>query len=63
MIGRYFRQATVVLLMAVSVSIVLSMLWRVPYIFTLVGFAALALIGHDDIPGGWSNPDGSQAFP
>lgn len=45
-----------------------SALWRVPYIFTFLGVAALVLVGHlvtidDDIPGGWSNPDGSQPFP
>ena len=50
------------------VAIGLSALWRVPYIFTFVGVAALVLAGHvatvdDDMPGGWSNPDGSRPFP
>ena len=46
----------------------LSALWHVSYIFTFLGVAALVLVGHvvtidDDLPGGWSNPDGSQPFP
>ena len=49
-------------------AIILSLLWHVPYLYTLIGFAAWAFIGHivtadDDAPGGWSNPDGSVPFP
>jgi hypothetical protein len=38
------------------------------HIFTFVGAAALVLIGHlvtidDDLPGGWSNPDGADPCP
>ncbi len=41
---------------------------HVPYVYTLIGFSAWALLGHlvtadDDAPGGWSNPDGSHPFP
>lgn len=55
-------------LIAITVAVALSMLWRVPYIFTFVGVATLVLVGHlvtidDDLPGGWSNPDGSHPFP
>jgi hypothetical protein len=50
------------------VAVALSSLWNVPYIYTLIGFAAWAFIGHvvtadDDVPGGWSNPDGTLPFP
>ena len=46
----------------------LSYLAHIPYIFTALGFSAWALIGHivtadDDLPGGWSNPDGELTFP
>lgn len=57
------------LLLGTSIAaIALSVLWRVPYILTFLGVAALVLVGHvvtidDDMPGGWSNPDGSQPFP
>lgn len=52
----------------IGAALALSALWDVPYIYTLIGFAAWAFIGHvvtadDDVEGGWSNPDGSQPFP
>ena len=52
----------------VSCAVVLSLVWHVPYIFTLIGLSAWAFFGHlvtadDDAKGGWSNPDGSVPFP
>ena len=49
-------------------AILLSWLWRVPYLYTLIGAAAWAFVGHvvtldDDVPGGWSNPGGTVPFP
>ena len=46
----------------------LSLIWHVPYLYTLIGAAAWAFVGHivtadDDAPGGWSNPDGAVPFP
>lgn len=57
-----------VMVFAVGVAIALSKLWGVAYIFTAIGFSALVLLGHlvtidDDLPGGWSNPDGTVPFP
>jgi hypothetical protein len=54
--------------MVCSTAIVLSFIWRVPYLYTVLGFAVWAFVGHivtidDDLPGGWSNPDGSIPFP
>jgi hypothetical protein len=51
-----------------SIAIILSLIWAVPYLYTAIGFAVWALAGHlitidDDLPGGWSNPDGSVPFP
>lgn len=48
----------------IAIAVVLSLIWHVPYIFTLIGFSAWAFFGHlitadDDARGGWSNPDGS----
>ena len=51
-----------------AVAVVLSISLGVPYIFTFVGASVLFLGGHlvtidDDLPGGWSSPDGSEPFP
>jgi hypothetical protein len=51
-----------------GVAVALSLLLHVPYIFTALALSAWALFGHivtadDDLPGGWSNPDGAHAFP
>jgi hypothetical protein len=66
--GNLIKRIAILLLASTLAAIGLSALWRVPYIFTFVGVAALVLAGHvatidDDMPGGWSNPDGSQPFP
>jgi hypothetical protein len=66
--GHLIKPIAFLLLGSAVAAIGLSTLWRVPYIFTFVGVAALVLAGHvatidDDLPGGWSNPDGSQPFP
>jgi hypothetical protein len=51
-----------------SIAAILSVIWKVPYSYTAIGFAVWAFVGHliaidDDLPGGWSNPDGSALFP
>lgn len=56
------------LAMVYSTAILLSLIWNVPYLYTVIGFAAWAFVGHvvtveDDLRGGWSNPDGSIRFP
>ena len=66
--GNLIRRIAILLLTSTIAAIGLSALRGVPYIFTFVGVAALVLAGHiatidDDMPGGWSNPDGSQPFP
>jgi len=53
---------------AITTALLLARIWHVLYIFTLIGFATWAFIGHlvtadDDAPGGWSNPDGAEPFP
>ena len=45
----------------------LSVFGSVPYIYSIIGISALAVIGHlvtidDDFMGGWSNPDNSVQF-
>jgi hypothetical protein len=62
------KHVAVLLATIVVVAIVLSAIWHVPYIFTVIGYFALAFFGHlitadDDTPGGWSNPDGTLPFP
>lgn len=61
---RYAVLSAIVVITALS----LSAVWGVPYVYTLIGFSAWALLGHlltvdDDMAGGWSNPDGSLPFP
>ena len=56
------------LFIVAAVAIVLSAIWHVPYIYTVIGFSAWAFFGHlvtadDDLPGGWSNPFGELPFP
>lgn len=43
----------------------LSSVFAVPYVITLLGLSAWAVLGHlitldDDMPGEWSNPEGSR---
>ncbi|MBE1162994.1 hypothetical protein [Dyella acidiphila] len=62
------RRYIVLLAVVASTAVVLSLMFAVPYIFTLTGFAGWALLGHvvtadDDAAGGWSNPDGKLPFP
>ncbi|TZF83510.1 hypothetical protein [Cognatilysobacter lacus] len=44
-----------------------SLLWRIPYIFTVIGLIVIGLVGFlvtldDDLPGGWSpHPGGRRA--
>ena len=64
---RWRRIAWLVAVLAI-VAILLSLLWGVPYIYTLIGAATWTVAGQlitadDDLPGGWSNPDGAQPFP
>ena len=61
------KRLGVFILIIVAVAMALSLLWKVPYIFTLIGLSAWTLFGHiitadDDRAGGWSNPDGKKPF-
>lgn len=63
-----FKRYGIILAMFCSTAVILSLIWAVPYLYTAIGFAVWALGGHlitldDDLPGGWSNPDGSAPFP
>ena len=45
----------------------LSLAFDVPYLYTIIGLAIWAFVGHlvtldDDARGGWSNQDGSRRF-
>lgn len=62
------RRYMVLSVVVVSTAILLSLTLAVPYIFTVTGFAGWAFLGHvvtadDDVPGGWSNPQGELPFP
>src|SRR5262245_5977116 len=48
-----------------TIVLALSLLARVPYIWSICGLSAWAAFGHlitidDEAPGGWSNPEESQ---
>ena len=50
------------------ITLTLSVIWNVPYIFSFIGFSALVFTGHlvtidDEFPRGWSNPEGDVPFP
>jgi hypothetical protein len=62
------KRVAKLLAIVIATAVLLSLVWGVPYIFTIIGFSAWAFVGHlitadDDAPGGWSNPDGSLPFP
>ena len=61
------RVFTLVVTTAV-LAIAASLLFELPYIFTFLAVAGIVVIGHvvtidDDMPGGWSNPDGAVPCP
>lgn len=61
------RAPALVALVMIATAVALSLLWQIPYIFSVIGFATWAFVGHlvtadDDLPGGWSNPDGRLPF-
>ena len=52
----------------IVVAILASLLWSVPYVFTVLGVTGWLFIGRlitidDEFPGGWSNPDGLHPVP
>lgn len=62
------KRYALLLVVVIGATLLLSLVWHVPYIYSLIGFSAWAFAGHlatadDDAPGGWSNPDGSLSFP
>ena len=65
---RQLKRYIILSTLVCSTAVILSLTWEVPYLYTLIGFAILAFAGHlitidDDLPNGWSNPDGSIPFP
>jgi hypothetical protein len=66
-VRNYLTSITVILTATTVIAIGLSQLWRVPYVDTFLGAAMLVVVGHvvtidDDLPGGFSNPDGTVPF-
>lgn len=62
------RRIVIFAALALASSIALSLLFGVPYVYTISGFAGWLFLGHlitldDDFPGGWSNPEGAHLFP
>ncbi len=62
------KRYTIVLAIFCLTTVILSLIWKVPYFYTAIGFAASIFVGHlitidDDLSGGWSNSDGSIPFP
>jgi hypothetical protein len=58
----------IMLTMVCATAVLLSLVGKVPYLYTVTGFAVWTFVGHlitidDDAPDGWSNPDGSIPFP
>jgi hypothetical protein len=66
--SKRFRRGLLVVVIAGALAIGLSLLWAIPYVLALIALSAWAFFGHlitadDDVPGGWSNPDGSLRVP
>jgi hypothetical protein len=64
LVGRLAIVASIVSVVA----LLLSAIFAVPYVYTALGFAALIFCGHlvvidEDMPGGWSKPDGIYPVP
>lgn len=65
--NKTIKAVGVVFLVVLVVAIVLSLAFDLPYLYTVIGFAVWAFVGHlvtidDDAEGGWSNPEGSRQF-
>ena len=59
------RQLLITILVVVLIAVAMSHWFQVPYAITVLGILAWTAFGHlitldDDIPGKWSNPEGSQ---
>jgi hypothetical protein len=66
--GFKLKQCGLILAVVCTASIILALVWRVPYLYTAIGFAVWAFAGHlitidDDFPGSWGNPDSDIPFP
>jgi hypothetical protein len=63
--GRHFMILTMVV---VTAAVLLSLAFSVPYVFTVTGFAGLALVGHvvtidEDLRGSWGDTEEKRPFP
>jgi hypothetical protein len=57
-----------IVVFALATGAILNVTFSIAPIYVAIGFSGWAFIGHlvtfdDDLPGGWSNPDGRQAVP
>jgi hypothetical protein len=62
-----YKKVALVLAVSAAAAAALSLTLGVPYIYTLIGLAAWPVLGQivtadDDLPGGWSNPDGTTPY-
>lgn len=62
------KRLGIIVAVVAALAVGLSLLFRIPWLYTVAGCAAWAVAGHvltidEDFPGGWSNPDGKEPFP
>ena len=62
------KRWTVLIGIVFFLPIILSVLFSIPYIYTVIGYTGWPFFGHlitidDDFPGGWSNPFGTEPMP
>jgi hypothetical protein len=61
------RATAVSIGVAAAIAVAASLLWRVPYIYSVIGLAILGLVGYvvtldEDLPDGWSPiPGGARS--
>lgn len=64
----FVKRAGLLSTAALALAAALSAFFGVAYIYTFIGLSGWAFVGHlvtidDDLPGGWSNPDGAHPSP
>jgi hypothetical protein len=67
MVSERMRAVSLSVVITAAAAIACSLLWHIPYVYTVIGLLALSVVGFivtidEDLPGGWSpDPLGPKA--